>query len=438
MKTDEGLQYFLSNETITDHEYAELVKHYFQADKTDWYQQNGTEKQWDELKVKQFWHLIRKHHMHFCKKRKVYYFRKFVFPAFETTTNPYNYDDIILNGDFWEEDKERVFCYGVDFQGAIFLSNVMLSEIIFQKYVNLSHTIFSEEAHFKMCVFTQDVLMERASFKANVNFASSQFKGQFLAYESEFLQNVFFRGAKFEDLLDIDNVLFSHVALFQRAEFNKTIVRNLMNKPELDFRNAVLPASLIFRRVNLTNTIFTQSDVAEVQFKECDWGEASRIVLRDEQQEDKTIGHYAGLEEIYRQLKKNFDGNKDWELSGKAYVSEMEMRKKRLWKQGDYFHWLIYAFYDVFGGYTQNLKKPIFWLFRLIVVFSCIYYPIDQSVQWAIQRGIYGALPKLITIDIPEELQFSGYWLIALNIETILGSTFLVFFILALRKRFKQ
>ncbi len=438
MLTDERIQYFLTNETITEDEYTALVNEYFMEDKTDWYQQNGDSKQWNEVKVKQFWQLIRMHHMPFCKTKKIFYFRKFVFPAFETAIDPSNYDVITQSGDFWEQEEERVFTDAADFSGARFLSNAMFFETTFQKYVNLSHAIFSENAYFKMCIFTKETWMTKTSFKAGANFIMARFKGSTSIKQSKFFQTTSFQGSHFEGALQIDQVLFDSEAKFQETHFNQGVFKDLMGAPELDLSNTVLPKSLTFRKVNLTNSIFTQTDVTEVAFKECDWGNNARIILKGEQNELKTIAHFAELGETYRQLKKNFDGNKDWELSGKAYVSEMEMRKKHLWKQKDYYHWIIYRFYDLFGGYTQDLKRPIISLLGLIAIFSIIYYFIDHSLLLALQRGLYGALPKLITIDIPQDSAFKGYWLIAGNIESILGSTFLVFFILALRKRFKQ
>jgi len=191
---------------------------------------------------------------------------------------------------------------------------------------------------------------------------------------------------------------------------------------------------------------FYRADITDAAFKECFWGNSKRLIVKNESfflkklnqySSSEKSSNYAALEELYRQLKKNFDSNKDWELSGKAYVSEMEMRKKRLFLQEDYYHWFIYRFYDLCGGYTQDLIKPIVSIIVLILAFSGIYFFIDYDPFYALQRGIKGALPYL-TIDIDKDEQFKGYWLIARNIELILGGTFFSFFILALRKRFKQ
>ena len=111
------------------------------------------------------------------------------------------------------------------------------------------------------------------------------------------------------------------------------------------------------------------------------------------------------------------------------------MRKRRLYLEGKNYQWFIYKFYDVFGGYTQDFRKPVVSLTGLIFIFSVLYFFIDYDVSNAIQRGIKGALPYM-KIDIEYPTQF--LWIILRNLEFILGGTFLTFFILALRKRFKQ
>ncbi|MBC8756389.1 hypothetical protein H2O64_17065 [Kordia sp. YSTF-M3] len=113
----------------------------------------------------------------------------------------------------------------------------------------------------------------------------------------------------------------------------------------------------------------------------------------------------------------------------------MEMRKRRLFLEKKYYQWFIYKFYDVFGGYTQDFKKPILSILCLILMFSGIYYFIDYDILKALQRGVKGALPYM---EIDTKNPFEGYWLILRNIELVLGGTFLAFFVLALRKRFKQ
>ncbi|PKV50866.1 hypothetical protein ATE84_2934 [Aquimarina sp. MAR_2010_214] len=475
MKTDEGLQYFLSNKTITDYEYAELVKHYFKADKTDWYKQNGTEKQWDEVKVKQFWKLIRMHSMPRGKEKELYDFKGFVFPEFVIN------EKSIEN--FWKSEEEKQFEFEVSFWCAAFLGIVNFSKVVFLKKIELNQTNFFDSVVFSEVCFKEEAnfvfahfLCEKKKFGRSCNRRKVEFTNVVFFREALFLTTKFyvktyfsmieFKGyTGFQDAEFHDEVIFGMSNFSGKAEFNKTkyvkkttfseikfqgmilfqalnFIYNKNDKeiiPLMSFESSPFANNVTFRQVNLTTTYFYESDIAEARFKECSWNETyGRLVLANETLQTGDLNYFKMLEELYRQLKKNFDSNKDWELSGKAYVSEMEMRKHRLFNEKQYFSWFIYWFYGFFGGYTQNFKRPIMSLLGLIGLFSFMYYFIDHSWQWAIQRGIYGALPKLITIDIPEDCNFEGYWLIASNIETLLGSTFLVFFILALRKRFKQ
>ncbi|TSE07421.1 pentapeptide repeat-containing protein [Aquimarina algiphila] len=438
MMTDERIEYFLDNETITDNEHLELVNHYFTADKRDWYKEVDGEKRWNQRKVTQFWKILRKHYMPFCKKNDLYYFRKFVFPTFETTIDPANLDVITHNGDFWEQDEKRVFSSAADFLGARFLSNVMLSEVTFQKLANLSYTVFSESANFQMCIFDNQLFMQKSIFKKHANFFKCHFKGHTLIKQAEFLHTASFQYSIFEEALQIEEVLFKNEAKFQGTRFNKAVFSDLKEAPKLDFSNTRLPKSLAMKRVNLTKVNFTQADLTEIQFKECDWGNVrSRIRLNGEKGIRKTKEGCRSLEELYRQLKMNFDNNKDWELSSKAYVSEMDMRKRRLFKEWNILYWFLYWFYSTFGGYTRHVFKPLGSLLATIVIFSLWYLRIECDLSKAFQRGLYGALPKLFTVTVPEEDMFCGNWLIVSNIEGILGATFLTFFILALRKRFR-
>jgi len=391
MMIDKRLQYFLQRNTtdITDEEYKELVESYFKAPKNGWYSRHieeANKAKW----VKQFWQLIRKQVMPRCIEAKYFDFSGFVFPDFERGTFAWNMEIIGSKGEmpshnssgFWKVSEQMIFNYRVSFENAIFLGEMYFEFIVFTQGISFRHTIF---------------------------------KNKLLIRGTKFYGNLFFATAKFEELelidIEIANGIFFHNHNFTSGAF--------------------------FQRVNLTNTSFWQCDLTNTIFKECDWGNHSRIRLHDEKDKYSDHRDIKALEELYRQLKRKFDSDKDWELSGKAYVSEMEMRKKRLWKQGNYYSWFIYWFYGFFGGYTQSLLKPILSIISLVIVFSFIYFYIDYNVLYALQRGTKGALPYL-SIDIAKDDQFNGYWLIARNIELVLGGTFLSFFILALRKRFKQ
>ena len=91
--------------------------------------------------------------------------------------------------------------------------------------------------------------------------------------------------------------------------------------------------------------------------------------------------HYSALEYTYRQLKKNFENSKDWELSGKAYRSEMKMRRSRLlcvakrkylFFSYHFYEWVLYWIYGRMSGFTQSMLTPI----TLLLIFTLLLFPI--------------------------------------------------------------
>lgn len=410
MMTDERVQYFLRANTITVKEYLELVEEYFKK-----YKERQNEKLNNH--IRDYWILIRKHVMPKGRAKNYYDFEFFYFPQFEQYPDLVN-GKLSESANFWNAGES-----------AIFEGNVNFDDVIFLSWFNLTFTEFQGQVSFKHTQFKGKTDFDSAVFSAFVSFHSCHFP-----------EDCSFDGTEFNSFVQIANCDFERTCTFNSVRFNEANIQDI--KPHqyhfLSFININFSRKVTFRRVHMKNIQLTQSDLSEVQFKECIWEISSRLHIKDEIVLDYSRDDYEALEEQYRQLKKNFDSNKDWELAGKAYVSEMEMRKKRLFIERNYLSWFIYWFYGFFGGYTQNYKKPIISLIGLIVISSIGYLFIEPNMIEALQRGIYGALPKLITVSESKEALFQGYWLIAFNIEGILGATFLTFFILALRKRFKQ
>ncbi|WP_430408668.1 hypothetical protein [Kordia sp.] len=322
------------------------------------------------------------------------------------------------------------------FNDSIFLEDVEFFECNFGNNTEFLAVTFSKKADFI-----------RPEFHDKVSFNQSQFKGVTIFDLPIFKGKADFSYCYFED------VNFKEVNTFwSRRKLNYT------KPPELYFKDVFFNSKAFIKNTDLSALELDNCDVSNITFSRCVWNDdKNRLKLVNElphknietENRLKLANHHpskkAAVENLinklrdsenhYRQLKKNFDTTKSWELSGKAYVSEMEMRKQRLWLEGKLYQWFIYKFYDVFGGYTQDFKKPIVSLVGLILVFSGLYFFIDYDISRAIQRGVKGALPYM---QITTGTAFEGYWLILRNLELVLGGTFLAFFILALRKRFKQ
>ncbi len=286
---------------------------------------------------------------------------------------------------------------------------------------------------------TLRVVFHKVVFIGKVNFDYSRIEEKILILSCSFFNRCTFINTKLRKLNLED--LNKPIAKEEYEPFFFTYKENLSDEliekikapflpPNLVFDSISFDSETLFTRMDLREVEFYNCDVSNIKFSRCDWNtNKKRLVLRKEELD------YRDSEAHYRQLKKNFDSEKNWELSGYSYVSEMQMRKKRLWKEKRFVDWVIYKFYDLFGGYTQDYIRPLLCLFILSGISTVIYYFMDYSVLKAFQRGVKGSIPYL-QIDI--EKPFYGYWLIWKNIQLVLSGTFIAFFILALRKRFKQ
>lgn len=528
---------------ISDDDYDRLVKDYFQEDKRDWHEDDSDDdKTWHFEKVNQFWELIRKYIMPEAEKRKLYDFSWYKFPEFERY---HLYDELIDDGNFWEDRSKKIFFFDVKFNNCVFLDSSFLADTEFKgklefrnvqtnlfffarskfnksvfldnsiiKKLNISGNIFLGKTFINHNTISNDFRLERNDFNHSIEFIGNKiqnntffdqlkFNGtEFVCSETEFFRNIEFSSCNFEcntkfsktkfnKKVSFNTTKFQKETIFSFCDFNdftsfhRTIFKdkilftntyfenvnfkhlntnwshndgNYKEPPKLSFIDVFFSSSTFFRNINLKKLNLDNCDISAVIFSRCIWNDdenrlklinelpiknletKNRLKLSDENSSKKSeierlVNKLRDSENHYRQLKKNFDSAKNWELSGKAYVSEMEMRKRRLWLERKYYQWFIFKFYDVFGGYTQDFRKPIVSLFGLILLFSGLYFFIDYDFVKALQRGIKGALPYM---QINKETKFEGYWLILRNIELVLGGTFLAFFVLALRKRFKQ
>ncbi|MCD8406563.1 hypothetical protein LNI98_01190 [Tenacibaculum dicentrarchi] len=460
------LKYFLTTkyEDVGAEQYQFLLDNYFTQPKDDWYEEKDIncrkEKIWDKTKVARFWMLIREHAMKFGIENKKFDFSKFVFPDFEKSDFKENKDGTSrFTKNFWNRGESKEFSEDVIFLPAKFLGEADFSQTLFRKEAgfgavfsenaNFEKTIFSKEANFAYSEFSGKSIFIEAKFSEEANFNRTKFLAPTNFQFTFFLKKTSFIETTFSDWSNFRSIKFSgdNSVLFQDLKGNENGVL------KLEFSTINFTDKTIFRGVNLKNAIFGQSDITEVKFKNCIWNEnSSRIILNYEKGLGfKDDSNYKELEDLYRQLKVNFDNSKNWELSGKAYVSEMEMRRKIY--QNEFliniksFHpikafiglinWFLFIFYKVFGGYTQNYILPFLWLSLLFTVSLLVYsdYCFFQEYcecnfkPW--KEAIDASFPFFKSDKNSQHLKWNYF-------QKISSSILLTFFILALRKRFRQ
>jgi hypothetical protein len=451
------------------------LEEYFCQDKSDWYKiNNGGQKIWDNYKVEEFWAKIRTYKM----AVKDYNFDNYVFPKFQM--NGYSPDTrkSSFQWDFWEVNEVMEFNSDVSFISSRFLDQAHFMAVVFTN-VNFILTVFDDRANFNNSLFRGKTRFASPKFNNGVNYALSQFDtvefsninfdGNSVSFTNvefnnkvrfvltNFNSRTIFRDSIFNDDGEFSFVFFNDNTDFDHARFKKEVIFNnivgkinldmincgehifssnnkdktyLSSPPKICFKNTYFSKDSFISRMDLKNISFDFCDVSNLTFRRCLWIITDGRLISNENGRD-----LIDSEEHYRQLKRNFDDRKDWEKSGLAYVSEMEIRKKRLFIEKKYYQWFIYWFYGFFGGYTQDFRRPMISIVALISISTLMFYFIDFNIIHGVERSIKGALPYF---EIGIEKPFSSYWLIMKNVETVLGGTFLTFFVLAVRKRFKQ
>ena len=420
--------------------------------------------------VKFFWSEIREHKI----DKEDFDFTGYAFPRFQHNKIKSNADgEDVFEEDcnFWKKGDKLEFKTEVKFnncvfagealfggvkfhengwfQGARFIDHAIFSlcifsksaifrNAVFEKFLEMMSCNFLSKSGFQFCVFQYDVDMSRVRFEKSPNFRKAEFQRKVT-----FARSIFFEEMPFHP----DN--FSDKYYSKLVELNKPHSdTDIVPIPKLEFRNIVFSDKVEIYDVDLSQSTFSLCDVTKLRLSECIYVKNThRLILYDEKREfdsgeNKSL-KYSRSEELYRQLKRNFDNEKNWELAGKAYRSQMLMRQKAIGqdirkKRGfttAVFDWIIYLIYRSFSGFTQSYLRPLFLLlFVNVAIFPFYYCHYEMnSFTDGIRKSLNASLPYL-KIDIGT-LTYNVWWVKSL--ETLISTILLAFFIIAIRKRFK-
>ena len=264
---------------------------------------------------------------------------------------------------------------GVDFFSTEFSGNIG---------VNFSKSTFdvSEKINFSKVKFTGE---------GNANFEWVRFLGDgdidFSGAEFSCRKGAHFSEAEFlcEDRISFEDVTFEKDCIIY---FDSVKVRN--------------PKNVFFRNAYLGNTSFFQTDVEDFTFKnvkfrkfphdKLNWFKKNisihREGLMDEIRNKYVPGssqkysdniYFSQVEITYRQLKRNFEENRDYAKAGDFHYGEMEMKRKRQGKIKQYIS--LTAFYKYFSGYGQKWTRAFSWFIGFIVLFTFLNLIWLQPIQ---------------------------------------------------------
>lgn len=192
-----------------------------------------------------------------------------------------------------------------NFKNIIFNFPINLTEFESINFeLNFKNSIFSEPVNFNKISINKDIDISKCVFLNKVNFFNTTFKKKIIAHKTEFYKYTNFNLSCFMGEADFNKAIFYSQVFFKKTSFNKALFFNKtffykkidlsyahfsnyyptsflsINKkygvekkeiipPSFLFRHVHFPTKTIFTNVNLTRTIFQDSIIKTIEFKDC-------------------------------------------------------------------------------------------------------------------------------------------------------------------------
>jgi hypothetical protein len=416
------------------------------------------------------------------------HFERFVFPEFDFSNREFqaicSFAGAIFTQDamFWK----ATFTQKADFEGAFFSQLAYFPSATFTQDANFGYATFMRDADFSCATFKRNANFLRANFTQDADFCDATFTQGAEFFKATFTQLADFFKTKFYRKANWQYSRFLAQAAFRRTKFEPLVEG--MPSAVFDGANFANPDEIVFDDVDLSRVLFHNCDVSQVSFtSSVRWakreGNRGLAVFEEwlllDQQLKKELMEYGPLDcpavaQIYQQLKKNYDFRLDYWTANEFHYGEMEMKRLAgpmagplLWLQ----QWLhrrlsFVALYRLASDYGNSYRKPMLWLFATLVLFSALLpLPgVGLKRQGVMQAETYASVwrtgdgwtPNLWTearlvgksaitsADTAIFQKSAEYapaypWGRVLAIfETVLTSSLLALFLLAIRRQFKR
>lgn len=344
----------------------------------------------------------------------------------------------------------------IDFSSSTFLENVHLELLKTTADINFHRSKFAKDLYIDTCQANEiDVsgLLDRlkkikiynstftvANFSKNIFSGEVDFRNNLIKHanyaENKYLSKVSFtcdtyHSANFRSsIFPVENITF-----FRSINGNTTII------PRLDFSNISSFKNVIFRNTPMNKSDFNDSNLLEGDFN-ATFHSHGRLIIGNETL-ISNVNNYHNTKDIYRQLKHTFERDKNWDLAAKAFRSEMLMKRRSLFEDissnGESviasFEWLFHFIYEILSGYNQSAVRPLLILLGTIGLGAYYYsYFESNTPDNGLQMSFGASFPYFLKVS--EDLTYDVWWIKL--IQTFLSSILIAFFIIALRKKFKQ
>lgn len=360
--------------------------------------------------------------------------------------------------------RQTVFAQKADFCAATFAQNADFGGVIFTQYANFGAATFKRNAQFGSVTFKQNAYFYNATFTQAVRFGHTKFHGTANWERGRFLDRAEFRHTRFEPLgKGVPS------AVFVRAKFSK-------------------PDEVIFDDVDLSHALLHSCDISQIWFpSSVRWRKREdnrglvvfdEIFLLDREFAEELKWYeqldYRAVEQIYHQLKKNYDSRLDYWTANEFHFGEMEMKRlavptdgpllwlRRLWHRNlSFVAWYRYA-----SDYGNSYRKPLVWLLGFLILFAALLPLPGVGLQrqghrptqtytsvWNLLEG-YGenlwaetrligksAITSVDTATFQRSAEYAPAYpwgRVLAIVETLLTSSLFALFLLAIRRQFRR
>jgi uncharacterized protein YjbI with pentapeptide repeats len=343
--------------------------------------------------------------------------------------------------------RNAEFRSGADFAGATFREAALFGEAVFQSEANFVRTEFGSETSFTEARFLRGgIFLTRAVFKGDASFRSACFDG--IAF---FISTTFCRTADFSEVRFRDEAVFLGL---DRDDGKGGCVFSRCADTSFQWVFWDLPERVRFQRVFLGRTLLLNTDVRQVDFTDVRW--ASRpggycavwdeLAPRNEEKECALIG------KLYRQLKHNYEEQRDPITAGDFHFGEMHMRRLSNPPKNRLLRFLkrnlsFLALYRWISGYGEDYALALGWIVAVTFGFAAAFDWIPSLALQTLSTGVavHGLGPHLVYSVLC--LLFRGdtlyqpghFWGHCASVaEGVIGIPLLAMFVLALNRRFKR
>lgn len=362
------------------------------------------------------------------------------------------------------------FSVGADFSGAKFVSKPHFIYAVFEQGTAFTRATFPEGVHFVRTKFGGLANFNSAIFGNETQFASAAFLEKASFCHARLSGRTFFASAddvaRSPEVMDEIDRLLVNAFCDEEQNAMRTEASSPFFEAHVDFRNVIVepPEALAFRDADLSRWRFLGTDLRKAQFTSVEWPRipskkvprfvrarwpeiGTRTAVRDDilATEIGRTDDYPHIEQLYRQLKQNYEDRRDHGRAGDFHYGEKEMLRRN--PKTGWPLWLLLTLYCCLSGYGERYWRPLIAAGLLVALCTAAYLVFGLSpsasdaapLNWGdwhkAARYSFQVMTLLKPVDLVPVGEV-GKWVHAF--ESILGPLLIGLFALALRQRLKR